>query len=114
VSLRYSPNSLHVADLIIQYLLDPWRLGCDAVCDIFFPFLRDVISTLWKHISKLGWEDNVTKWLDSDAELEFIKVVDEGKSVHVTRTSITKDNSKTVTLSNGQTIECDAIIFATG
>jgi hypothetical protein len=32
----------------------------------------------------------------------------------VARTSITKVDPKTVTLSNGQTIECDAIIFATG
>jgi NADH dehydrogenase FAD-containing subunit len=41
-------------------------------------------------------------------------VVDEEKSVHVVRTSITKVNSKTVTLLNGETAECDAIIFATG
>jgi dimethylaniline monooxygenase (N-oxide forming) len=41
-------------------------------------------------------------------------VVDEGKSVHVARTSITKVNSKTVTLSNGEIVECEAIIFATG
>jgi dimethylaniline monooxygenase (N-oxide forming) len=60
------------------------------------------------------WEDNAVNGLNSDAELEFIKVVDEGKSVHVARTSITKVDSKTVTLSNGETVECDAIIFATG
>jgi dimethylaniline monooxygenase (N-oxide forming) len=60
------------------------------------------------------WKENEANWLDSNAELEFIKVVDEGKSAHVARTSITRVDSKTATLSNGEIVDCDAIIFATG
>lgn len=41
-------------------------------------------------------------------------IVDEGKLVHVARTSIVSMSGKTVTLSNGKTISADAIIFCTG
>jgi dimethylaniline monooxygenase (N-oxide forming) len=117
VSLRYRLSSLQVADLVIQYLLESWCLGCGAVCQ-FFVFSIETLSlvseTMFQNFSLAVWKDDVANWLDSDAELEFINVVDEGKSVHVARTSITKVDSKTVTLSNRETVECDAIIFATG
>ena len=49
-----------------------------------------------------------------ESELKFLDIVNEGKLVHVARTSIESMGSHTIGLSNGKSIEADAVIFATG
>lgn len=47
-------------------------------------------------------------------ENKFMDIVDESKLVHVSRTHIVSMSGKTVTLSDGNTLSADAVIFCTG
>jgi dimethylaniline monooxygenase (N-oxide forming) len=47
-------------------------------------------------------------------ESKFMKLVDEGKYIHVYRDSIKSLDGKDLTLSSGKTLKSDLVIFATG
>ena len=49
-----------------------------------------------------------------DTEEELLKLVDDGKLIHIVRETIVLMSEKDVHLSNGQSIAADAVVFATG
>ncbi|CZR55386.1 related to dimethylaniline monooxygenase [Phialocephala subalpina] len=49
-----------------------------------------------------------------DRDTETIRLIDEEKLVHINRTHLVSTQGRTVTLSAGKTIPCDAIVFCTG